>query len=71
MNDPLDYSNVGDDFVMDEEERSRRLTNEQIEEINQRAAAVQEQNEAIERESVKPAKAGKSQPQETQTSTQG
>ena len=32
MNDPLDYSNVGDDFVMDEEEQSRRLTKEQIEE---------------------------------------
>ena len=35
MNDPLDYSNVGADFVMDEEERSRRLTNEQIEAIRQ------------------------------------
>ena len=65
MNDPLDYSNVGDDFVMDEEERSRRLTNEQIEEINQRAAAAQEQNEAIQQESVEPAKAVQSQPQET------
>ena len=65
MNDPLDYSNVGADFVMDEEERSRRLTNEQIEEINQRAATAQEQNEAIQQESVEPAKAAQSQPQET------
>ena len=71
MNDPLDYSNVGDDFVMDEEERSRRLTNEQIEEINQRAEAAQEQNEAIQRESIEPAKAVQSQPQETQPQPKG
>ena len=71
MNDPLDYSNVGDDFVLDEEEQSRRLTNEQIEEINQRTAAAQEQNEAIQRESIEPAKAGKSQPQGTQPQPKG
>ena len=66
MNDPLDYSNVGEDFVMDEEERSRRLTNEQIEEINQRVAAAQEQNENVPQESIQSATAEQSQPQETQ-----
>jgi hypothetical protein len=71
MNDPLDYSNVGADFVMDEEERSRRLTNEQIEEIDQRAAAAQEQNEAIQQESTQPATAEKTQPQETKPQPTG
>ena len=70
MNDPLDYSNVGADLVMDEEERSRRLSNEQIEEINQRAAA-QEQEKPIQEESIKPATAEKTQPQETKPQPTG
>lgn len=64
MNDPLDYSNVGEDLVMDEEERSRTLSNEQIEEINQRQAAAQEQSEAIQQESIQPATAVQPEPQE-------
>ena len=71
MNDPLDYSNVGEDLVMDEEERSRRLTNEQIEEINQRAAAAQEQAQTVQTESKPAAKAAKPQPQETQSKPTG
>ena len=71
MNDPLDYSNVGEDFVMDEEERSRRLSNEQIEEINQRKVAAQEQNEAIQQESIQPATVEQTQPQETKPQPTG
>ncbi len=71
MNDPLDYSNVGEDFVMDEEERSRRLSNEQIEEINQRQAAAQEQNEAIQQESIQPATAVQPEPQEMEPQPTG
>ena len=71
MNDPLDYSNVGDDLVMDEEERSRRLSNEQIEEIDQRAAAAQEQARTVQTESKPAATAEQPQPQETQPQPTG
>ena len=71
MNDPLDYSNVGEDFVMDEEERSRRLSNEQIEEINLRQAAAQEQNEAIQQESIQPATAVQPEPQKMEPQPTG
>jgi len=71
MNDPLDYSNVGEDFVIDEEERSRQLTNEQIEEINQREAAAQAQNEAIQQESIQTATAEQPLPQEIETQPTG
>ena len=36
MNDPLDYSNVGSEYVLSEEYRNKQLSNEQIEEIQQR-----------------------------------
>ena len=71
MNDPLDYSNVGDDLVMDEEERSRRLSNEQIEKIDQRAAAAQEQARTVQTESKPAATAEQPQPQETQPQPTG
>jgi hypothetical protein len=63
MNDPSEYANVGEDFVMDKEELQRKLTNEQIEEIDQRLTTTQEQNEAILQESVQPATVGKIQPE--------
>ena len=71
MNDPLDYSNLGDDFVMNEEERSRRLSNEQIEEIRQRSQAAQERPTTVQNQSNKPATAGESQPKETQPQPTG
>ena len=71
MNDPLDYSNAGESYVMDDEERSRRLSNDTIEEINQRAAAEAEQSEALLKESIQPATAGKTQPQETKSQPTG
>jgi hypothetical protein len=36
MKDPSEYSNLGEDFVLDEQERQTQLSNEQIEEIQQR-----------------------------------
>ena len=71
MNDPLDYSNVGEDLLMDEEQRSRRLSNEQIEEINQRRRIAQEQEQTVQTESNPTATADQPQPQETQPQPTG
>ncbi len=43
MKHPSEYSNVGEDFVLDEQERQTTLSNEQIEEIRQRMEAPQEE----------------------------
>ncbi len=71
MNDPSEYANVGEDFVMDEEESQRKLTNEQIEEIDQRLKIAQEQNEAIQQESIEPATAGQPQLQQPEPQPTG
>ena len=43
MKHPSEYSNVGEDFVLDERERQTTLSNEEIEEIRQRVEAPQEE----------------------------
>ena len=67
MNDPTQYGNVGEAFVMDEEERQRTLSNEQIEAIDQRANAAQEQSETVQQESMQPATAEQTEPTESET----
>ena len=71
MNDPTQYGNVGEAFVMDEEERQRTLSNEQIEAIDQRANAAQEQSETVQQESTQPATAGQSEPTAPETQPTG
>ncbi len=71
MNDPTQYGNVGEAFVMDEEERQRTLSNEQIEAIDQRANAAQEQSETVQQESMQPATAEQTEPTEPETQPTG
>ena len=56
MNDPAAYANLGEDYVLDEKERERELSNEQIEEIQARLA-TQEEQQAEPVEQVQPATA--------------
>ncbi len=71
MNDPTQYGNVGEAFVMDEEERQRTLSNEQIEAIDQRANAAQEQSETVQQEFMQPATAEQTEPTEPETQPTG
>ena len=58
MNDPSEYSNLGEDFVLDEQERQTQLSNEQIEEIEQRLEAPQEEQTMLEQQAAQAATAG-------------
>jgi uncharacterized membrane protein len=73
MKDPSEYSNLGEDFVLDEQERQTQLSNEQIEEIQQRLEAPQEEPTALEQQTTQAAMAAQPAPQgETSTpSTEG
>ena len=61
MNDPAANANLGEDYVLDEKERERELSNEQIQEIEQRLAA-QEEQQAETVEQVQPATAAQPAP---------
>lgn len=63
MNDPSEYSNLGEDFVLDEQERQAQLSNEQIEEIQQRLEAPQEEPTALEQQATQAAMAAQPEPQ--------
>jgi hypothetical protein len=63
MNDPSEYSNLGEDFVLDEQERQTQLSNEQIEEIQQRLEAPQEEPTALEQQATQAAMAAQPAPQ--------
>ena len=63
MNDPSEYSNLGEDFVLDEQERQAQLSNEQIEEIQQRLEAPQEEPTALEQQATQAAMAAQPAPQ--------
>ena len=71
MNDPTQYGNVGEAFVMDEEERQRTLSNEQIEAIDQRTETAQEQIQAVQQETTQPATAEQPEPTEPETQPTG
>ena len=63
MNDPAANANLGEDYVLDEKERERELSNEQIEEIQARLAAQEQQQiESVEQEQVQPATAEQPKP---------
>ena len=63
MKDPSEYSNLGEDFVLDEQERQAELSNEQIEEIEQRLAAPQEEPTVPELQATQAATAAQPTPQ--------
>jgi len=73
MNDPTQDPGFGADFVLDEQERQATLSNEQIEEIQQRLDAAQEQELADTEQSMQPPTGGEPlQPQQDPgTSTAG
>lgn len=63
MKDPSEYSNLGEDFVLDEQERQTQLSNEQIQEIEQRLAAPQEEVTVPEQQAAQAAMAAQATPQ--------
>ena len=70
MNDPAANANLGEDYVLDEKERERELSNEQIQEIEQRLAAQEEQQvEAVEQ--VQPATAAQPAPMQPEPQPTG
>jgi len=71
MNDPSEYSNLGEDFVLDEQERQTQLSNEQIEEIQQRLEAPQEEPSMLEQEAAQAATAVQPEPVETESQPTG
>ena len=71
MNDPSEYSNLGEDFVLDEQERRARLSNEQIQEIQQRLEASQEEPTMLEQEAAQAATAVQPEPVETESQPTG
>ena len=71
MKDPSEYSNLGEDFVLDEQERQTQLSNEQIEEIEQRLAAPQEEPTALEQQVTQAATAAQPAPVETESQPTG
>jgi len=62
MNDPLDYSNVGSEYVLDEQEADLQLTNEQIEEIQQRIASYEEEEQQLQQQETQPPTGGQTTP---------
>jgi hypothetical protein len=68
MKDPSEYSNLGEDFVLDEQERQAQLSNEQIEEIQQRFEAPQT---ALEQQVAQAATAVQPEPVETEPQPTG
>jgi len=71
MKDPSEYSNLGEDFVLDEQERQTQLSNEQIEEIRQRLEAPQEEPTALEQQVTQAAMAAQPAPVETESQPTG
>ena len=71
MKDPSEYSNLGEDFVLDEQERQTQLSNEQIEEIQQRLEAPQEEPTALEQQPTQAATAAQPAPVETESQPTG
>ena len=65
MNDPSEYSNVGENFVLDEKERQTRLSNETIEHIESSEAVAEEATELFDLQTTQPATAGVTQPVES------
>ena len=63
MKDPSEYTDLGDDFVLDEQERQTQLSNEQIQEIEQRLEAPQEELTVPEQQAAQAAMAAEPEPQ--------
>ena len=72
MKDPSEYSNLGEDFVLDEQERQTALSNEQREAIEQRLQASQETPTPQEQEEAQAVMAATQAQEETSApSTEG
>ncbi len=62
MNDPLDYSNVGSEQMLSEEDSNKQLSNEQIEEIQQRVDAYELQQQQLQEQETQPPTEGQTAP---------
>ena len=63
MKDPSEYTDLGEDFVLDEQERQTQLSNEQIQEIQQRLEAPQEELTVPEQQAAQAAMAAQAESQ--------
>ena len=63
MKDPSEYTDLGEDFVLDEQERQTQLSNEQVQEIQQRLEAPQEELTVPEQQAAQAAMAAQAAPQ--------
>jgi hypothetical protein len=63
MKDPSEYTDLGDDFVLTEQERQVQLSNEQIQEIQQRLEAPQEEPTVADQQAAQAAMAAQTEPQ--------
>ena len=63
MKDPSEYTDLGEDFVLDEQERQTQLSNEQVQEIEQRLEAPQEELTVPEQQAAQAAMAAQAAPQ--------
>tara|TARA_Y100000361_G_scaffold143065_1_gene149713 strand:+ start:7284 stop:11288 length:4005 start_codon:yes stop_codon:yes gene_type:complete len=61
MKDPSEYTDLGEDFVLDEQERQTQLSNEQIQEIEQRLEAPQEELTVPEQQAAQAAMAAQAE----------
>jgi hypothetical protein len=71
MNDPLDYSNVGSEYVLSEEDRNKQLSNEQIEEIQQRVDTYEQQQLQLQEQEAQPPTGGQTAPTSEQPAPTG
>jgi len=71
MNDPLDYSNVGSEYVSDTQEADLQLSNEQIEEIQQRITSYEEEEQQLQQQETQPPTGGQTAPTSEQPAPTG
>jgi hypothetical protein len=65
------FNSLGEDYVLDEKERQTQLSNEQLEEIEQRLAEPQEADPMLPEQTAQLATAGQTPPQQTQPQPTG
>ena len=65
MNDPSEYSNIGEDLVLSEQQRQTSLSDDMLERIENREAASQEKDQTLQLQTAQPATAGQAAPVES------
>jgi len=71
MNDPSEYSTIGEDFVLDDQERQAALSNEQVEAFQQQVETPEATPVDLVQQDTQPATAAQSAPVETESQPTG